>query len=143
MKVLVTGAAGFIGYHTARALLDRGDEVVGLDNLNPYYDVKLKEARLAQLTPRNQFAFVKADLADKAAIDRMFAEHRPERVIHLAAQAGVRHSITHPDSYIQSNLVGFANILEACRHASVDHLVFASSSSVYGANTHTPFSVHD
>ena len=143
MKVLVTGAAGFIGYHTARALLDRGDEVVGLDNLNPYYDVKLKEARLAQLTPRNQFAFVKADLADKAAIDRMFAEHRPERVIHLAAQAGVRHSLTHPEDYMQSNLVGFLNILEACRHSGVEHLVFASSSSVYGANTHTPFSVHD
>ena len=143
MKILVTGAAGFIGFHTARALLDRGDEVVGLDNLNPYYDVKLKEARLAELAPRNRFSFVEADLADKPAIDAVFAGHRPERVIHLAAQAGVRHSITHPDSYIQSNLVGFANILEACRHASVDHLVFASSSSVYGANTHTPFSVHD
>jgi UDP-glucuronate 4-epimerase len=143
MKVLVTGAAGFIGYHTARALLDRGDEVVGLDNLSPYYDVKLKDARLAQLTPRNQFAFVKADLADKTAIDKLFVEHRPERVIHLAAQAGVRHSLTHPEDYMQSNLVGFLNILEACRHSGVEHLVFASSSSVYGANTHAPFNVHD
>ena len=143
MKVLVTGAAGFIGYHTARMLLDRGDEVVGLDNMNPYYDVTLKEARLAQLTPRNQFAFVKDDVADKAAIDKLFAEHRPERVIHLAAQAGVRHSLTHPEDYMQSNLVGFLNILEACRHSDVQHLVFASSSSVYGANTHVPFSVHD
>jgi UDP-glucuronate 4-epimerase len=143
MKVLVTGAAGFIGYHTARALLDRGDEVVGLDNLNPYYDVKLKAARLAQLAPRNQFTFVKADLADKGAIDELFAEHRPERVIHLAAQAGVRHSLTHPEDYMQSNLVGFLNILEACRHSGVAHLVFASSSSVYGANTRVPFSVHD
>jgi UDP-glucuronate 4-epimerase len=143
MKVLVTGAAGFIGFHTARAMLDRGDKVVGLDNFNPYYDVKLKEARIAQLSPRNQFFFVKADLADKPAIDQLFAEHQPERVIHLAAQAGVRHSLTHPEDYVQSNLVGFLNILEACRHSGVEHLVFASSSSVYGANTHVPFSVHD
>lgn len=143
MKVLVTGAAGFIGFHTARALLDRGDEVVGLDNMNAYYDVKLKEARLAQLTPNDQFAFVKGDLSDKAAIDKLFAEHRPDRVIHLAAQAGVRHSITHPEDYMQSNMVGFLNILEACRHSSVEHLVYASSSSVYGANTRVPFSVHD
>ena len=143
MKILVTGAAGFIGFHTAKALLDRGDEVVGLDNLNAYYDVKLKEARLAELSPRNRFTFVKADLADKAAIDKLFAEHRPERVIHLAAQAGVRHSLTHPEDYVQSNLVGFLNILEACRHCGVEHLVFASSSSVYGANTRLPFSVHD
>ena len=142
MKVLVTGAAGFIGFHTARALLDRGDEVIGLDNLNPYYDVTLKEARLAELEPRNRFTFVKADLADKAAIDKLFAEHRPERVIHLAAQAGVRYSLTHPEAYVQSNLVGFLNILEACRHSGVEHLVFASSSSVYGANTRVPFSVH-
>jgi UDP-glucuronate 4-epimerase len=143
MKVLVTGAAGFIGFHAARALLDRGDEVVGLDNFNPYYDVKLKEARVAQLTPRNQFAFVKGDLADNRAIDQLFAEHRPERVIHLAAQAGVRHSLTHPEDYVQSNLVGFLNILEACRHSGAEHLVFASSSSIYGANTRVPFSVHD
>ena len=143
MKILVTGTAGFIGFHTARALLDRGDEVVGLDNLNAYYDVKLKEARLAQLTPRNHFAFMKADLADKTAVDKLFAEHRPERVIHLAAQAGVRHSLTHPEDYVQSNLVGFLNILEACRHSGIEHLVYASSSSVYGANTRTPFSVQD
>jgi len=142
MKVLVTGAAGFIGFHTARALLDRGDEIVGLDNLTPYYDVKLKEARLAELAPRNRFTFVKADLADKAAIDALFAAHRPERVIHLAAQAGVRYSIDHPEAYVQSNMVGFLNILEACRHSGVEHLVFASSSSVYGANTRVPFSVH-
>lgn len=142
MKVLVTGAAGFIGFHTACALLNRGDEVVGLDNMSPYYDVKLKEARLAELSPRNGFAFLRADLTDKAAIDRLFAEHRPERVIHLAAQAGVRHSLTHPEDYVQSNLVGFLNMLEACRYSGVEHLVFASSSSVYGANTHTPFSVH-
>ena len=143
MKVLVTGAAGFIGFHTARALLDRGDEVVGLDNLNPYYDVNLKRARLALLGPRNRFTFVEADVADDAAVDRLFAEHRPERVIHLAAQAGVRHSLTYPRDYVKSNLAGFLNILEACRHTKVEHLVFASSSSVYGANTKTPFSVHD
>ena len=143
MKVLVTGAAGFIGFHTARALLDRGDEVVGLDKLNPYYDVNLKRARLALLGPRNRFTFVEADVADDAAVDRLFAEHPPERVIHLAAQAGVRHSLTYPRDYVKSNLAGFLNILEACRHTKVEHLVFASSSSVYGANTKTPFSVHD
>jgi len=142
MRVLVTGAAGFIGFHAARALLDRGDEVIGLDNLNPYYDVKLKKARLVELEPRNRFTFVKADIADKAAINTLFAEHRPERVIHLAAQAGVRYSIDHPEAYVQSNLVGFLNILEACRHSGVEHLMFASSSSVYGANTRVPFSVH-
>ena len=143
MKFLVTGAAGFIGFHTARALLDRGDEVIGFDNLSPYYDVNLKKARLAQLERRNRFAFVEADLADHEAIDRLFAEHRPQRVIHLAAQAGVRHSLTHPRDYVQSNLAGFLNILEACRHNHIEHLVFASSSSVYGANTRTPFSVQD
>jgi UDP-glucuronate 4-epimerase len=143
MKVLVTGAAGFIGFHTARALLDRGDDVIGFDNLNAYYDVALKEARLAQLSPRNRFTFVKGDLADKTAVEGLFAEHLPERVIHLAAQAGVRHSLTHPEEYVQSNLVGFLNILEACRHHGAEHLVFASSSSVYGANLRTPFSVHD
>jgi UDP-glucuronate 4-epimerase len=142
MKILVTGAAGFIGFYVARTLLDRGDEVVGLDNMNDYYDVTLKEARLARLTPRNQFSFVKADLADKDAIDRLFADHKPERVVHLAAQAGVRYSLTHPEEYVQSNLVGFLNILEACRYSGVEHLVFASSSSVYGANTRTPFNVH-
>jgi UDP-glucuronate 4-epimerase len=143
MKVLVTGAAGFIGFHTARALLDRGDEVVGVDNLNPYYDVNLKRARLALLAARNRFSFVEADVADQAAVDALFAEHKPERVIHLAAQAGVRHSLTHPRDYVRSNLDGFLNILEACRHNEVEHLVFASSSSVYGANTKAPFSVHD
>ena len=143
MKILVTGSAGFIGFHTARALLDRGDEVVGLDNLNPYYDVNLKRARLALLTARNRFSFVEADVADQAAVAALFAEHKPERVIHLAAQAGVRHSLTHPRDYVRSNLDGFLNILEACRHNNVEHLVFASSSSVYGANTKAPFSVHD
>jgi UDP-glucuronate 4-epimerase len=143
MKFLVTGAAGFIGFHTAKALLDRGDDVIGLDNMNAYYDVTLKEARLAQLTPRDGFTFVKGDLADKATIEQLFAEHEPRRVIHLAAQAGVRYSLTHPGEYAQSNLVGFLNILEACRRHKVEHLVYASSSSVYGANTHTPFCVHD
>ena len=143
MKVLVTGVAGFIGFHTARALLDRGDEVVGLDNLDPYYDVNLKRARLALLSARNRFSFVEADVADQAAVAALFAEHKPERVIHLAAQAGVRHSLTHPRDYVRSNLDGFLNILEACRHNKVEHLVFASSSSVYGANTKAPFSVHD
>ena len=143
MKFLVTGAAGFIGFHTAKALLDRGDEVIGLDNMNAYYDVTLKEARLAQLTPCVGFTFVKGDLADKATIDQLFAEHKPTRVIHLAAQAGVRYSLTNAGEYVQSNLVGFFNILEACRHNDMEHLVFASSSSVYGANTKTPFSVND
>ena len=143
MTILVTGAAGFIGFHTARALLERGDEVVGFDNINDYYDVALKEARLAELAPYERFTFVRGDLADKPSVDGLFAKHRPERVVHLAAQAGVRHSLTHPEEYVASNLVGFANILEACRHGGVKHLVYASSSSVYGANTRTPFSVHD
>jgi UDP-glucuronate 4-epimerase len=143
MTVLVTGAAGFIGFHTAHALLKRGDHVAGFDSMSPYYDVRLKEARLAQLAPNRRFTFVRGDLADKAAVDRLFAEHRPERVIHMAAQAGVRHSLLHPEDYVQSNLVGFLNILEACRDGDVKHLVFASSSSVYGANTKVPFSVHD
>jgi UDP-glucuronate 4-epimerase len=143
MKLIVTGAAGFIGFHTAKALLERGDEVLGLDNLNAYYDPALKEARLAQLEAHEAFSFVKADLADHEMISRIFADYEPQRVIHLAAQAGVRHSLTHPQDYIQSNLVGFFNILEACRHTGVEHLVFASSSSVYGANTKTPFSVND
>jgi UDP-glucuronate 4-epimerase len=143
MTVLVTGAAGFIGFHTAHALLKRGDHVAGFDSMSPYYDVRLKEARLAQLAPNRRFTFVRGDLADKAAVDRLFAEHRPERVIHMAAQAGVRHSLLHPEDYVQSNLVGFLNILEACRDGDVKHLMFASSSSVYGANTKVPFSVHD
>jgi UDP-glucuronate 4-epimerase len=142
MRVLVTGAAGFIGYHTARALLDRGDEVVGLDNLNAYYDVKLKEDRLAQLVGKPGFTFHKVDLADRVGMERLFAEVRPQRVIHLAAQAGVRYGIDHPHTYIDANVVGTLHVLEGCRHHRVEHLVFASSSSVYGANTQMPFSVH-
>ncbi len=143
MKVLVTGAAGFIGFFTARSLLDRGDQVVGLDNLNNYYDPALKRGRLAQLKGRNGFHFVAADLADRAAIEELFREEKPDRVVHLAAQAGVRHSLSHPHIYVESNVTGFLNVLEACRHHGCDHLVFASSSSVYGANTAMPFSVHD
>ena len=142
MKILVTGAAGFIGFHTAKALLDRGDEVIGLDNLNSYYDVKLKEARLAQLTPRHGFHFIKAGLEDRAAIENVFAQHKPQRVIHLAAQAGVRYSLDNPQAYIDANIVGFLHVLEGCRHNAVEHLVYASSSSVYGGNTEMPFSVH-
>jgi UDP-glucuronate 4-epimerase len=143
MKVLVTGAAGFIGFFAARALLDRGDQVVGLDNLNDYYDPALKQARLAQLAGRNGFHFIKADLTDREAMDALFREEKPERVIHLAAQAGVRHSLSHPHIYVASNVTGFLNLLEACRHHGCAHLVFASSSSVYGANAAMPFSVHD
>ena len=143
MTILVTGAAGFIGFHTAKALLERGDDVVGLDNLSPYYDVTLKEARLAQLRPHAKFRFIRGDLKDRAAIETSFAEHKPRRVVHLAAQAGVRHSLTHPHDYGDANLVGFLNILEACRHNNTEHLLFASSSSVYGANAKLPFSVHD
>lgn len=142
MKFLVTGAAGFIGFHTAKALLDRGDEVIGLDNLNSYYAVKLKEARLKQLQGRNGFSFHKLDLVDRKGIEELFAKTRPQRVIHLAAQAGVRYSLENPYAYIDSNIVGTLNVLEGCRHNGVEHLVFASSSSVYGANTALPFSVH-
>ena len=142
MKVLVTGAAGFIGFHTSKALLDRGDQVVGLDNMSPYYDVNLKKARLEQLRKRNNFTFVQADLADRTAIEELFAGEKPDRVINLAAQAGVRYSLENPHSYVDSNLLGFLNILEGCRHNDVEHLVFASSSSVYGANTQMPFSIH-
>ncbi len=143
MKILVTGAAGFIGMHVARLLLERGDEVVGIDNLNDYYDPRLKAARLEHLAPFANFRFVRMDVADTAAITELFAAERFRRVIHLAAQAGVRYSLTNPQAYIQSNLVGFGNILEGCRHNAVEHLVYASSSSVYGANTRMPFSVHD
>ncbi|MFZ5511169.1 MAG: SDR family NAD(P)-dependent oxidoreductase, partial [Pseudomonadota bacterium] len=143
MKILVTGAAGFIGMHTSLRLLARGDEVVGLDNLNDYYDVSLKEARLAQLTSHSNFRFVKLDVADRAGMERLFAEEGFERVIHLAAQAGVRYSLKDPHAYIDSNIVGFMNILEGCRHGKVQHLVYASSSSVYGGNTRMPFSEHD
>jgi UDP-glucuronate 4-epimerase len=142
MKVLITGAAGFIGSHVAAKLLERGDEVIGVDNLNAYYDPKLKEARLARLASFSNFADVRADIADRAAMPGLFARHKPVRVLHLAAQAGVRYSLTHPEAYIDSNLVGFGNVLEACRHHRVEHLVYASSSSVYGANTTLPFSVH-
>ena len=142
MRFLVTGAAGFIGYHTAKALLDRGDEVIGLDNLNSYYDVNLKEARLRRLEGRNGFKFHKLDLADRSGVESLFAEERPARVIHLAAQAGVRYSLENPHAYIDSNIVGTLHILEGCRHTGVEHLVLASSSSVYGANTAMPFNVH-
>jgi UDP-glucuronate 4-epimerase len=143
MPILVTGAAGFIGYHTAARLLDRGHEVIGLDNLNPYYDVSLKEARLARLKERERFRFLKADLADQTAIEATFAEEKPQRVIHLAAQAGVRYSLDHPHAYISSNIAGFLHILEGCRHHGAEHLVYASSSSVYGANRKLPFDVRD
>ena len=143
MTVLVTGVGGFIGFHVSRCLLERGDTVVGLDNLNPYYDVRLKEARLAQLSAHKQFAFVRLDLADRQGMQDMFVRHAPERVIHLAAQAGVRYSLTNPHAYIESNLVGFLHLLEGCRQTEVRHLTYASSSSVYGANTKLPFSVHD
>lgn len=142
-RVLVTGVAGFIGYHVAKSLLDRGDSVVGLDNLNTYYDVKLKKARLAQIEERSGFDFVKADLVDRNSIENLFGQHQFDRVVHLAAQAGVRYSIENPHSYVDSNLVGFINILDACRHAEISHLLYASSSSVYGANSRIPFSVHD
>jgi UDP-glucuronate 4-epimerase len=141
--ILVTGAAGFIGFHVARNLLARGDQVLGIDNLNDYYDVRLKEARLAEIKGERGFSFQKLDLADKDGMVEFFRRHKPKRVIHLAAQAGVRYSLTNPDAYVSSNLVGFLNILEACRHNEVEHLVYASSSSVYGANTKMPFSVHD
>jgi UDP-glucuronate 4-epimerase len=143
MRVLVTGAAGFIGSFTSHRLLDRGDEVVGLDNLNPYYDPKLKQARLDRLLAKKGFRFAKLDLADRAGMDRLFAESRFDRVIHLAAQAGVRHAEKDPHSYVDSNVVGTLHVLEGCRHNGVQHLVYASTSSVYGGNTHMPFSVHD
>ena len=143
MTILVTGAAGFIGYHVARRLLDRGDTVVGLDNLNAYYDVSLKEARLARLQTHHAFRFAKLDVADREAMAALFAAERPTRVVHLAAQAGVRYSIQNPHAYVDSNLVGFMNILEGCRHNGVEHLAYASSSSVYGGNTRLPFSEHD
>ncbi len=143
MKVLVTGAAGFIGAALSIRLLERGDEVIGLDNLNVYYEVSLKEARLARFSSHPRFEFLRIDISDRAAMERAFATLNPDRVAHLAAQAGVRYSLTHPHAYVDANLVGFMNILEGCRHTGVEHLVYASSSSVYGANTRMPFSVHD
>ncbi|EKD98506.1 MAG: hypothetical protein ACD_23C00400G0002 [uncultured bacterium] len=142
MKILVTGCAGFIGMHTCKRLLARGDEVVGIDNLNDYYDVQLKKDRLAQLSPFESFSFSELDMTDRDGVSTLFAGHHFQRVIHLAAQPGVRYSIKKPHAYIQSNLVGFANILEGCRHHKIEHLVFASSSSVYGANTAIPFSTN-
>ncbi|MFN9012053.1 MAG: NAD-dependent epimerase [Pseudomonadota bacterium] len=143
MKVLLTGAAGFIGSTTAHRLLARGDEVVGLDNLNDYYDVRLKEDRLARLLPQAGFRFVRLDVADREGMARLFAAEGFDRVIHLAAQAGVRYSLKNPHAYVEANLVGFMNVLEGCRHHRVQHLVYASSSSVYGGNTKMPFSEHD
>lgn len=143
MKVLVTGSAGFIGSALSLRLLERGDEVIGIDNINDYYDVNLKEARLARTTSHKNFTEVRADIESREVIDELFKTHKPQRVVNLAAQAGVRYSIENPRAYIDTNIVGFINILEACRHHDVEHLVYASSSSVYGANTNMPFSVHN
>ena len=143
MKILVTGAAGFIGMHCAKILLDRGDQVIGVDNLNDYYDVGLKEARLDQLISRDNFKFIKCSIEDKDPVATIFSQEKPDRVIHLAAQAGVRHSLTNPHAYIDANVMGFTNLLEGCRNNRISHLVYASSSSVYGGNTSMPFSEHD
>jgi UDP-glucuronate 4-epimerase len=142
MKILLTGAAGFIGMHTALRLLARGDEVIGVDNLNDYYDVKLKLARLERLTTHANFRFHQLSVEDREAMPALFASERPQRVIHLAAQAGVRYSLTNPHAYVDANIQGFMNILEGCRHNEVEHLAYASSSSVYGGNTAMPFSEH-
>lgn len=143
MRVLITGAAGFIGSTLVQRLLDRGDQVVGIDNLNDYYDVRLKQARLDRLRARARFQFQKLDVADRKPMSDLFANGKFDAVMHLAAQAGVRYSIENPSAYIDANIVGFMNVLEGCRHSKVGHLVFASSSSVYGANTRLPFSEHD
>jgi UDP-glucuronate 4-epimerase len=141
--IFVTGAAGFIGFHVSKRLLERGEEVAGIDNLNEYYDPALKHARLDILRKFARFEFVRADIAGRTAMEELFARHKPARVVHLAAQAGVRYSLTNPHAYTESNITGFLNILEGCRHHGVEHLVYASSSSVYGANTKQPFSEHD
>jgi len=143
MKVLVTGAAGFIGSHVAQRLLGRGDEVVGIDNLNDYYEVSLKHDRLMRFKTDKNFKLIKADVADTKLIESLFKDEKPQRVVHLAAQAGVRYSLQNPHAYIQANIIGFTNILESCRHNSIEHLVYASSSSVYGGNKKLPFSEHD
>jgi UDP-glucuronate 4-epimerase len=143
MRILVTGAAGFIGYHTSERLIAQGHEVIGFDNLNPYYDVSLKEARLLRLARHKSFHFIKADLGDRTAVEATFAEEKPSRVVHLAAQAGVRYSLDHPHAYVSSNVAGFLHVLEGCRHHGVEHLVYASSSSVYGGNRALPFKVGD
>jgi UDP-glucuronate 4-epimerase len=143
MKILVTGAAGFIGMHTAERLLARGDQVIGIDNLNDYYDPRLKRDRLLRLERHAGFRFEQVDIADAGALAALFAHEKPQRVVHLAAQAGVRYSLVNPQAYVQSNLVGFANVLEACRHGGIEHLVYASSSSVYGGNTKLPFAETD
>ena len=143
MKILVTGTAGFIGNQLAVKLLERGDEVIGVDNLNDYYDVNLKLGRLERIQNHPAYTDIRLDIADRNAVEALFAEHRPQKVVNLAAQAGVRYSIQNPHAYIDSNIVGFINILEGCRHHNVEHLVYASSSSVYGANESMPFSVHD
>jgi UDP-glucuronate 4-epimerase len=142
LKILVTGAAGFIGMHCAKTLLDRGDQVIGVDNLNDYCDVDLKEARLEQLTTHDNFKFIKCSIEEREALAAVFSQEKPDRVIHLAAQAGVRYSLTNPHAYIDANIIGFTNILEGCRHNGISHLVYASSSSVYGGNTSMPFSEH-
>ena len=143
MKILITGVAGFIGMHLAQRLLQQGVEVVGIDNLNDYYAVSLKHDRLKQLAALPNFRFIEMDMADRPAMEALFAQEKFKRVVNLPAQAGVRYSLENPHAYINSNVVGFLNILEGCRHHAVEHLVYASSSSVYGANTHMPFSTHD
>jgi UDP-glucuronate 4-epimerase len=143
MKVLITGSAGFIGSALALRLMDRGDEVIGIDNLNDYYDVELKQARLARTTDYAAYTDVRVDLEDRESLAETFRKYQPQRVVNLAAQAGVRYSLENPHAYVDTNLVGFTNILEGCRHNGAEHLVYASSSSVYGSNTHMPFSVHD
>lgn len=143
MKVLITGTAGFIGNKLAQRLLERGDEIIGIDNLNDYYDVSLKEARLDLIKDHKNFTEARIDLENKEAVQNLFKKHKPQRVVNLAAQAGVRYSLENPYAYIDTNIMGFINILESCRHNDVEHLVYASSSSVYGANTNMPFSVHN